>query len=234
MCALHAAAGIGASAAQLVAAITAVEPELSPDQVFAKAYAAHALVQGGGSGVDLATAVYGGNIVYTMHEPVVRAPWPEGLYWALYDSGESARTAELLPKVLAARGKPDGAAAWDSAKTSAVAAAAAMLSGKAGAFVIAAQSFALALTRLSLASNVAIMTPAFLAMNAYAGPTGCFFGAGAGGGDIAVYLGTTQPTPEFAEFALKFGLRALHLGRTELGAHLVPDANVSVSAKYRK
>ncbi|MGD0528777.1 MAG: hypothetical protein ABSE49_26810, partial [Polyangiaceae bacterium] len=174
---------------------------------------AHAHEQRGGSGVDVAAAVHGGALRYVTDgkEASLRAvELPPALVLRAFWSGNSARTSELRARVDALRTRSPLALA--RLRLLAVVAASAVESGDAGAFVHAASDIGRALLALGQAADAPIVLPAFAELAAHAEPLGAaFLPSGAGGGDVAVWLGTAAPPPAFVERAAALGMRPVPL-----------------------
>ncbi len=90
--------GLGSSAALAVALAAAlVNLQSGPVAIDSLAASAHREFQrGGGSGIDVATAVHGGVIEFQVGSRPVSLPWPEGLAYRLLWSGEAVSTAVKL------------------------------------------------------------------------------------------------------------------------------------------
>ena len=101
--------GLGSSAALTVALVAAMARS---EDVFVKALLAHSELQGGfGSGVDVASAVHGGLIEYTMAaRGVSRLEWPAGLCMRVLWTGVVSSTAAKLKKLEASDDHPSRAA----------------------------------------------------------------------------------------------------------------------------
>ncbi len=98
--------GLGSSAALTVALSSALHEPRNADEELKTLINIHKETQGGqGSGVDIATAKFGGMISYRAHpQPTVeKIFWPSGLSCALFWSGRSASTSEKLHKFAAGR-----------------------------------------------------------------------------------------------------------------------------------
>lgn len=223
--------GLGASAAILVASLAAREADggadLSDDRVrerlFARARAAHAQAQGGGSGVDVASSIHGGVIQYVMGSPVKRVALPPGLRVDVFACANSARTSELRAEV--DRLKKDDPAAHRDCMTELVTiandAATAIQSSDASAFVDALRRTARGLARLGDAARVGIVPPGFDELEAIATREGASFSvAGAGGGDVAVRVGPDVPSRTFLKRAEALGLSPLDLALDAKGVRL--------------
>ncbi len=82
----------------VVGAAAAAGLELTPEEVFRVAAAAHARVQSGGSGYDVATCAYGGMVLYRPPAGLSVAPSAGNLHLVAADSGCSSDTAALLKR----------------------------------------------------------------------------------------------------------------------------------------
>jgi phosphomevalonate kinase len=214
--------GLGSSAAAVVAAIgwrvaaRGEDPRLPlvRARVFRAARAAHARVQAGGSGVDIAASVHGGVLRYcvsaqgaSLHtlEP------PPDLVTAVYFSGRSARTSELRARVDRARARDPKPAVFADLRVCAQRAADAF-SSNVRDFVAAARDFGAALDALGRMADAPIVPPEFLELAEVAASEGAaFLPSGAGGGDVAVWLGTASPSSSFAALAQARAMNLLPL-----------------------
>lgn len=214
--------GLGSSAAALVAALGAsaldrgedISDSVVRDALFRVARETHARAQNGGSGIDVAASVYGGVIRYTLAGPaasIETVEWPRGLVMATFFMGESARTSDLLAQVRAARLRsPRDMARLDAAMFSAAAAAAGAMRTGAGDFVRFARLYGALLAELGAVAEAPIVPDACAELASLAAAEdAAFLPAGAGGGDVAVWLGESAPSPHFAT-------RAGHLGFSSL------------------
>jgi phosphomevalonate kinase len=215
--------GLGSSAAALVASLGARALERGEDlrsplvreRIVRAARAAHARAQSGGSGVDVAASVYGGVLRYAVDADdqvaVSTLALPAGLLLAAYDSGTSARTSDMLARVrrLRVRGAHPIFAVLRAVAADAVDA---VEHGDAGAFVKSARAFGNALSALGAAADAPIVPPrfeelAFLAERERA----AFLPSGAGGGDVAVWIGTAAPSAVFGSRAEALSMRPMAL-----------------------
>ena len=216
--------GLGSSAAVLVASLgadwVARGKALDDDaraHIFARSRDAHAVVQSGGSGVDLAASTYGGVLRYTLHASkawVTSLELPFTLHWRAYFSGTSARTSELRAKVseLKERDKSTYEKIMQKLCGASELAATHLLEGSGRAFVDAARGFSEALEQLGEDADAAIVPLEFRRLAVVAATqNAAFFPSGAGGGDIGVYLGTTPPSDDFEARAKQLGMRDLNL-----------------------
>lgn len=200
--------GLGSSAALTVALASAVAQQAGHSALLAdragwlvRLLALHRRFQGGsGSGVDVATSVYGGVIAYRNN---AQGPQAEPLYWPkpiarlFVWSGHSASTPAFLKKLAAWR-----AAGHESeygqrmAGLAAISerAVAAIRGADAPAFIAAATAYADELRGLGHASGVEIWSDAHLRIAAIASKAGCLYKpCGAGGGDVGVAFVVDDP-----------------------------------------
>jgi phosphomevalonate kinase len=217
--------GLGSSAAAVVAALGAraaargedIATRSCREAIFDAAREAHARVQSGGSGVDIAASTFGGALRYTLGggAPSIRALHvPPSLVLGTFFSGESARTSDLRARVDAARARrPDAYAPLARAMhDGAVAAADAFEAGDARAFVHAAAAYGRLLARLGHFADAPIVPAGWDGLSEHAvGEGGAFLPSGAGGGDVAVWLGTAVPSASFLARAAGLGLQSLAL-----------------------
>ncbi len=204
-------------------------------EIFRLARDAHQRQQGGGSGVDVAASVHGGVLRYTLlrarpsragdvpastrpaagtsrrSETAIHAvDMPPGLELAAFWSGTSARTSDLLARVDALRARGGAAAVFTALRG--VAEEAADSIGDARRFVQRAAGFGRALAALGDAADAPIVPAAFAELAALAEREGgAFFPSGAGGGDVAVWLGVEKPSSLFAARASALGLSPLSI-----------------------
>jgi phosphomevalonate kinase len=218
--------GLGSSAAVLVASLGAravargndVLGADVRDGIFRLARRAHAEVQVGGSGIDVAASVYGGALEYALRvpEPCIKPiALPEGLYVDAVWSGTSARTTELRIRVESLRER-DSALFHTRINALADAAKDALASlSDVTAFVEASRATGAALAALGRDADAPIVPPAFdeLAALAEAEEGGAaFFPSGAGGGDVGVYIGNRAPSETFISRLKELGMRPLTVG----------------------
>jgi phosphomevalonate kinase len=228
--------GLGSSAAALVAslgarALAAGEDLVDPlvrGRLFGAARAAHARAQGGGSGVDVAASVHGGALRYAIERDgaSIRAlEPPASLVLAAYWSGTSARTSDLRARVAALRARHADAPVLADLRWLAARAANAFESGGAPAFVEAARDYGRALDALGRAADAPIVPPSFRELSLAAeAEGGAFLPSGAGGGDVAVWLGTAPPSAGFAARAEARSMRLLALAIDRGGVRPQPLA----------
>jgi phosphomevalonate kinase len=210
--------GLGSSAAALVASLAACAldrgDDLSDaavrDTLFRTARQAHAHAQGGGSGVDVAASVYGGVQRYAIHatgasiEPVA---WPREIVLETYFSGASVRTSDLLALVRHARlRRPGEFAALDRSMVASAHTAADALRTSGPLFVEAARAFGSRLSELGDLADAPIVPRSCAEIATLAAEEGAaFLPSGAGGGDVAVWIGVAPPSGRVAARALALG-----------------------------
>jgi len=227
--------GLGASAAILVASLGALEAARGADlsaadvrsRLFERARAAHAAAQNGGSGVDVAASVHGGVLEYV---PGVAKPrkLPSGTVVHVFACGTSARTSELRARVdaFAAASPAAYRPCIDDLATIAHDAASAVQRGDHDAFIGAIRRAARALARLSAGANAGIVPQGFDALEDLAVAEGAAFCvSGAGGGDVATFVGSAPPTAAFVKRALEQGLFVIDVKLDEKGVRAATQSS---------
>jgi phosphomevalonate kinase len=221
--------GLGSSAAILVAALAAdtldgpEPPSHLAEDIFPRALAAHQRAQHGGSGVDVAASCFGG-VLRCQQDGQGRLqvePWvlPPAVVIEVFAYDEAATTAEMVAAVaqFARRSPSEYAAHMDALRS--LADEACEL-GHAEVWLDAMAKQYAALADLGDAAGVPVVDAAGreLAGSARA-QGGCFGPAGAGGGDVAVWLGTTVSPQKFRARAHELGLSLLSLRTGVRGVH---------------
>jgi len=203
--------GLGSSAAILVASLAALalerEPDLSPgelaERVHPLARAAHRKAQGGGSGLDVASSAFGGVLLATPRDGELlldRVALPEGIQITVLASPEPASTPAILRAVEALKARaPIEHARWLELQSAASERAAlAVEQGDASALLAALRDQSAALSGLGQAAGVPIVTPAVARLAVSAQALGAAaLPAGAGGGDIALWVTRDGKPPPF-------------------------------------
>ena len=214
--------GLGSSAAALVASIAFRAAQRGQDlrtepirrAIFSRAREAHAEVQSGGSGVDVAASTFGGVLRYTISSEPERVELPRGVHFVAFFSGASARTSDLRARVdaLRARDARGFVARMTALAEVATNAERALRDGAASAFVEALAGSGPALAALGEAADAPIVPAAFATLaKAARAEDAAFFPSGAGGGDVGVFVGTAAPSASFKKKASAAGMRALAL-----------------------
>jgi phosphomevalonate kinase len=220
--------GLGSSAAILVASIAAAAGERLQragagslaDAVFPAAYAAHRKAQPGGSGIDVAASTFGGVITATIRAgglglgldlDVAPHQLPRGTVVEVFASPVSASTGDLIRRVraFAAVDPPRYRQLLDAAARGSHAAKAATTTPD---FIAAIGAQLDALAELGALSGAGIVTPEAAAVRPVAAAEGAIFGpSGAGGGDIAVYIGGAPSSARLRALAQTHGYTLLDL-----------------------
>jgi phosphomevalonate kinase len=172
-------------------------------RLFTVADAAHAEAQGVvGSGIDVATSVYGGAIEFErlpgQSPKISPVHWPSSLRISFVYSGTSASTPDLVGRVRRLRDR-DAArytSCMDALADIARSFALALRSGDASSAVAAAARWTPALDALGHAADAPIVTPFFDWLHRSASAHGAAAKpSGAGGGDLGVILATALGEP---------------------------------------
>lgn len=217
--------GLGSSAAQLVAALGAEAVAKGPlddaarAEILKVATVAHQAAQGGGSGIDVAASVYGGALSFAVSRP----PRQLALYgfpFAVFFSGQSARTSDFLGRVRAYRGRDATAYARHAAAIGAASERVLADFAAARPLAPAARGYGEALANFGRAADVPIVPEGFAALSRAAdAEDAAFVVAGAGGGDVGIFYGT--PSAAFEHGAARLGFSPLNLAPARAGVELV-------------
>jgi phosphomevalonate kinase len=207
--------GLGSSSAIVVASLAALELSASPHRstqalqqaVFLPALRAHRAAQGGGSGIDVAAAVFGGTLLARRRGEaleVVPVSLPPGLHLEVWSAGTSASTAALLGCV-ARLAREDAAlhrALLEPQADAALLAAAALRAGDLETLLDALSRQCESLAALGRAAGAPIVTAEVRELHAHARlGGGVVLPSGAGGGDVALYAGAAAPTASLRKAA---------------------------------
>lgn len=225
--------GLGSSAAILVASLAAIAADrgLTDDAslqraVFEPALLAHRVAQGGGSGVDVAASTYGGAVIAVSQSgklDVRAASIPEGLVIEVLFAGKPASTPELIGRVKALKASAPGdyTALLEHLDTAARAARSAFEAGSGAAFIGALRAQLDGLTALGQRASAPIVTPEVTRLaDQAAREHAVVLPAGAGGGDVALYVGRHEPSESMRRaitdahherLDLKLGARGVHV-----------------------
>lgn len=188
---------------------------------------------GHGSGVDVATSLIGGLIVYRLaneagdgllHPQARAVRWPQALHWCFVWSGRSASTPRLLAQLQAWREAHKSEYSAHLRELTAIAerAAAAAKNGDAPALLHAAMEYSKALGALDAASEVGIVSDEHRRLAALAKTSGVTYkSCGAGGGDVGVALALEPDRLQHYAAALsKAGFLRVPLDADPLGLKL--------------
>jgi len=218
--------GLGSSAAVTVAAVGAAfrragKPLNDARRIFEIADEAHAAAQGTrGSGIDVATSVWGGTIRFQRKDgraQVAPVDLPDGIRLTFLFDGSSASTPQLIEKVKAlAEAQPARhQAAIGRLLSQAHAFVAALESGDAPSLLRAVDAYHEAMQHLGDAAGCEIVTRAHAQLAAFARRHGgAAKPSGAGGGD----LGVAFTVGAEATHRLREDLRAAGLSPLDIGA----------------
>jgi phosphomevalonate kinase len=226
--------GLGSSAAILVATLGAQElveaPNCSPVElrrrVFARALEAHSSAQGGGSGIDVASSCFGSILEFfrgSQGPETVPVTLPSDIVVEVWSSRWASSTSQLIARVkeLAVGNARLFRRLIDAQAQAAELAVRACRQGNGDTFIAAIDAQRCALTALGEAAGATIVTPEVEALATCAARWGAsVMPAGAGGGDIALYVGRV-PSVELEEAMETHGHRKLELTLGAEGLHSV-------------
>ena len=225
--------GLGSSAAILVASLAAVRGGASDSETALRhallepALRAHRQAQRGGSGIDVATSIWGGTLLLRRigedRLDVRPLELPPDLVVEAWASGVSASTSELLASVARLRaGAPnDYTSIMTSLIAAAEAAARALEAKQTRALIAALDAQRLGFAQLGHAAEAGIITRAVARLAELAQAHGAaVLPSGAGGGDIVLWAGTGASPAEFRSLAAALDHRLVPLVLHARGVHL--------------
>ncbi len=226
--------GLGSSAAVLVASLGVAYARTRKDlrapevrhALFAAARAAHARIQGGGSGVDVAASVYGGALEYALDADgsarTGRIDLPPGVVLDVFWCGVPATTTDMRERVegLRRRDARVHRARIDAVGAASRAAVAASRAADLRGFVVAARQGAEALAALGRDADAPIFPDGTASLVRLAeADDGAFLPSGAGGGDVFVHVGQKDASARFVAAASAVGMRRTALHPETEGVH---------------
>jgi phosphomevalonate kinase len=225
--------GLGSSAAIVVASLAALELDEHEGlddtalcaRVYERALVAHRSAQGGGSGVDVASSAYGGVLAASRQSgalSLAKVSLPQGLHFEVWGCSTAASTAAFLARIadFAARDPVLHRARIGAQADAAQAALDAVEGGHAADFVSAIARQVTTLSALGEAAGANIVTPELSELARLAAEHGAaFLPAGAGGGDVAYYVGLAPPPVELGARARELGLSRVPLRLGARGVH---------------
>ena len=234
--------GLGASSAILVASLASLAGrdakrgvDLSDEKfrasLFERARVAHASAQSGGSGVDVAASVHGGVLEY-VPGAWKRRSLPAGTLVRVFACGTSASTAELRGQVdrFAAVSPANHRACIDDLEAIANEAADAVKVGSRERFIVAIRLAARSLFRLGVGAGAPIVPKGFDVLEELAASSdAAFCVSGAGGGDVASYVGSSPPSEAFVERALALGLFEIDVALDEKGVRVATPPSAFIA-----
>lgn len=225
--------GLGSSAAILVASLATLALDDAPGlgdaalcaAVYERALSAHRTAQGGGSGVDVAASAHGGVFAARRDDcglAIEAVSLPIELHFEVWACTAPASTAFFLSRIAElSRREPTLHRTRIGAQAEAAEAAfAALQRGHAQDFVAAIDRQVSTLGELGNAAGLAIVTPELSELAELArAHAAAFLPAGAGGGDVAYYVGLGAPPPAFGARCRELGLSRVELGFGARGVH---------------
>lgn len=186
--------------------------------IFALALHAHRTAQGGGSGVDVASSVFGGTLLAQLGEDEALEVTPVSLpaltisVWAM---PSAASTAHFVRAVLGQKNVEQLLTAQIEASRQAATAA---RNGDGRGLIDALRLQHLALLQLGQNCSIPIVLPVVSALHARLPSHACFLPSGAGGGDVSIYFGAEPEPSDFESKAREAGLVKLALNISAPGA----------------
>jgi hydroxymethylglutaryl-CoA reductase len=226
--------GLGSSAAWIVARLGREAAERGDDlagagvraRLLGDALAEHAAAQGGGSGVDVAAAVYGGALAYTRGAVPEAVSLPDGAALEAFFSGASARTSDMRARAGALRGRDPArhAAHMRVLEAASRRAILACHQNDPVALVAAARDTERALAALGADADAPIVPPTFAELaRAAERERAAFLPSGAGGGDVGVFVGLAAPSTVFCELARTLGMTPLGVAVDHGGVRTIEE-----------
>lgn len=231
--------GLGSSAAILVASLAALALERDASlagpalgrAVLEPALQAHRAAQGGGSGVDVIASALGGSVMVQRIDgelAIEHVELPKQLCFEIWAGGKPASTSELVGRVMALRRTSPAvfSRAMDPLRQAAERARAALTEGAASDFVAALASQYDGLARLGEAAGVPIVTPEVAELSALAKRAGSVvLPSGAGGGDVALYVGFSAPSAELVRRRSELDHERLDCELGAQGVHAIDSSS---------
>ena len=227
--------GLGSSAAILVASVAAdllhspsfATPAQLAELAFGPSLAAHHAVQPLGSGVDVVSCCYGGTRVVQRAAGELQhfnVSMPPELHVEVWSSNVSQSTHHMLEQLFAfRRHSPERYAARMQAQALAAQRAAdALAAHRADDFIAALDAQRTALHLLGQAAGIPIVTHELASLAAQAAEeSAVVLPAGAGGGDIAVFVALRPPSAALREHMVAHRHKQLQLALNARGVHSV-------------
>lgn len=218
--------GLGSSAAIVVASLATLPEHDGTDRatlnrLYERAVAAHRKAQGGGSGIDVAAATFGGNVVlrYEADGPGrVDAVQLPSLHFEIWSCPQAAVTSGFLRRVREFKADLPQIHGELFGRLSAAAenAVSACNAGSGEAWLAALDAQARGLFELGVRAQLPIFTDAVSELRELGRAEGAIvMPAGAGGGDLALFCGPHPPSTALLAAANERGINPLQL---KLGA----------------
>lgn len=217
--------GLGSSAAVAVTLTAALQKHAAVEaDTGAIAMQAHDRFQGGrGSGIDVATSLHGGVILYRRAADQVQClDWPAELHYRYLWSGQTAVTAEKLEKLGRKIGHANAGNSTQQLGEHAQEVAAAWSTGDAGQILESLPAYIEALRRFSSDHDLGIFDAGHEELAQRASDGGIVYKpCGAGGGDIGIVLASCEHAVEdFCEQASLHDFRVLDIALDSRGVLL--------------
>jgi phosphomevalonate kinase len=222
--------GLGSSAAIVVASLAATLPgecesRSARQALFTTAWAAHKRAQGGGSGVDVAAATFGGTLCYH-YAPDKPGAWAPvtlpALHFEIWCCPNAASTRGYLERVRLFKMENPNTheAIFTTLANAARQAHEACLTANGATFVQALRTQARGFEELGQRVQISIFTPEVSALYTLAQREGAVvMPAGAGGGDLVLYCSSKAPSADLVSarvarhiesLDVEFGARGVH------------------------
>lgn len=195
--------GLGSSAALTVACASAVSAHVQHEDSSAGSQELQGLLQihrdfqhGHGSGVDIATSLLGGTLVYRRdpspaQAQAVSTPWPSELSYRFVWTGHATSTTDMLQRLSAWADRHRGTyeTCMQHLRDVAEAGASALIAGDGAALLEHLRQYALALQELDAQAGLGIVSAEHRRLTQIADRHGVLYkSCGAGGGDLGVAL----------------------------------------------
>lgn len=235
--------GLGSSAAICAASVallhTRALPTLPTDpnaglakSIYELTMSAHRAAQGGGSGVDVAAACFGGTLEARLDQAdgtfqLQASPvqLPKDLVIETWSAPLSATTSDFVRRVfsLERSAEADFNRLLDAQEEASRAAVFAFEQGSSEGFISALRRQLKALEALGDAAQVPIVLPEHRPLCNSVKDDACFIPSGAGGGDVMLYVSTAPSDRTFRQQAEALGLHLIPLHIGAQGVHILPD-----------
>lgn len=232
--------GLGSSAAICVACLGALLAEDSPtssllglrENLYTLAREAHRIAQGGGSGIDIAAACFGGTLLAQLDPHVPDAPprveslgLPDDMVIEVWGASNSASTAEFVKRVLSLEAsEPDTfQRTFERQRNASEAAVAALRASNTSTFIESLIEQRKALRALGRCAGLPIVPDEVDSLAEELGPKGALLPSGAGGGDVNLFVGTAPSSAKFREHAIDRGLFRVPLAVGSEGFRLLSE-----------
>ncbi len=204
--------GLGSSAALCVALTAALSGHTDATEIARRAGKVHREFQGGGSGVDVASAAHGGIILFRAEPATTQTlTMPSGLHVAVLWSGQPASTAERIRTLADGLQRGEGRATLDQLVQASAMLARCWQRGDAQELLACYPRYNQALQAFDADHNLDIYGAGHAELAAVADAAGLVYKpCGAGGGDVGVALSLEQRQLEkFVKQAAAQGFEAL-------------------------